>query len=113
MNNTYCFSPAGFKLQVIAALVASAISGGVQAQATVNTTGGTENDVAVNVNTDDQSAGAFIVYSGSGTTNVMASIGALTGTTFRPSLAERPHHRAPLVANYKSPARESMSRLAL
>ncbi len=82
MNNTYCFSPAGFKLQVIAALVASAISGGVQAQATVNTTGGTENDVAVNVNTDDQSAGAFIVYSGSGTTNVMASIGALTGTTF-------------------------------
>ncbi len=82
MNNTYCFSPAGFKLQVIAALVASAISGGVQAQATVNTTGGTENDVTVNVNTDDASAGAFIVYSGSGTTNVMASIGALTGTTF-------------------------------
>lgn len=82
MNNTYCFSPAGFKLQVIAAVVASAISGGVQAQATVNTTGGTENDVAVNVNTDDASAGAFIVYNGSGTTNVMASIGALTGTTF-------------------------------
>ena len=82
MNNTYCFSPAGFKLQVIAAVVASTISGGVQAQATVNTTGGTENDVAVNVNTDDASAGAFIVYNGSGTTNVMASIGALTGTTF-------------------------------
>ena len=82
MKNSRCFSPASFKLQVIAALVASAISSGVQAQATVNTTGTAENDVTVNVNTDDQSAGAFIVYSGSGTNNVMASIGALTSTTF-------------------------------
>ena len=80
MKNSRCFSPASFKLQGIAALVASAISSGVQAQATVNTTGGTENDVAVNVNTDDASAGAFIVYNGSGTTNrLLKFVPASTG----------------------------------